>query len=95
MSNVVMASLSLIAFGAGLVSVCLPGGYQQPAYYDGDEDDVGLAQDRQTLAPGIAIAQTAVQLAVLPPFHRDVAQSSSARAHVSSPRLSESRGPPA
>jgi len=95
MSRLVMALLSLLAFGVGLISVCLPDDLRQPAYYDGDEDDVGIAQERQTLASNIAVVQPAVQLAPLLPSRREVVQSSGAGAHVSAPRRSESRAPPA
>jgi hypothetical protein len=90
-----MALLSLIAFGTGLVSVCLPDDFHQAAYYDGDADDVGIAQERQTLASNIAVVQNDVQLAALLPSHREEAQSSKAGAPVSSPRPFESRAPPA
>jgi hypothetical protein len=93
--RLVMALLSVIAFGTGLVSVCLPEDLHHPAYYDGDGDDVGIAQERLTLAYDIAVLQTVVQLAP-PRFSlREVAQSSRVGAHVSTPRSSESRAPPA
>ena len=95
MSRLLVALLSLIAFAAGLVSVCLPDDPHQAAYYDGDEDDVGIAQERQTLASNIAVVQPVVQLAPLPPFHREGVPSPTARADVSAPWRSESRAPPA
>ena len=95
MSRLLVALLSLIAFAAGLVSVCLPDDPHQAAYYDGDEDDVGIAQERQTLASHIAVVQPAVQLAPLRPLHREGVQSPKARADASAPSCSESRAPPA
>jgi hypothetical protein len=93
--RLVMALLIVTAFGTGLVSVCLPEDLHHPAYYDGDGDDVGIAQERQTLASDIAVVQTIVQLAPMRPSLREVAQSSGVGAHVSTPRSSESRAPPA
>jgi hypothetical protein len=80
-----MALLSVIALGTGLVSVCLPEDPHQPAYYDGDGDDVGIAQERQTLVSTIAIVRTAVRLAPLLPSDREVAQSSKLGAQVQMP----------
>lgn len=93
--RLLMGLLSVFVFGTGLVSVCLPEDLHHPAYYDGDGDDVGIAQERQTLACDIAVVQAVVQLAPLRPSLREVAQNSRVGAHVSTPRSSESRAPPA
>ena len=95
MSRLLVALLSLLAFAAGLVSVCLPDDPHQAAYYDGDDDDVGIAQERQTLASHIAVVQPVVQLAPLLPLRREGVQSPKAQADVSAPSCSESRAPPA
>ena len=94
-SRHVMALLSVIAFGAGLVIMCRPEAHDRPAYYDGDGDDVGIAEERQTLTVDTATVQTVVQLAPLFPPHREVAQDSGAGVHGSASRILRSRAPPA
>jgi hypothetical protein len=90
-----MALVSLTGFAVGLVSVCLPDDVRQPAYYDGDEDDVGIPQERQTLVSHIGIVEPGAHRAppLLSPLEilRQVDSSDYA---VAIPR-SESRAPPA
>jgi hypothetical protein len=56
--------LSLLAFGAGLVSPCLPVELGYPGYYDGDEDDFGIVQERFSWAPPGVVAQIAVPVVI-------------------------------
>src|SRR5262245_19653691 len=93
--RIVMALLSLTAFGAGLVSVCLPDDVHSAAYYDGDDDDVGVVQERQTLASHVGIVQPVVHLAPPLLFHREVVQRVNSAGYLVAPRRSESRAPPA
>jgi hypothetical protein len=90
-----MAPLSLTALGAGLVSVCLPDDVHSPAYYDGDDDDVGLVQERQTLALHVGIVQAIAYLASPPRFRREVVERVNSAGYAVAPRRPESRAPPA
>ena len=90
-----MALLSLTAFAVGLTSVCLPDDVDQPAYYDGDEDDVGIVQERQTLVSHVGIVESVAHLA--PPLLFDIGMVHrvDSQGHVVAIRCSESRAPPA
>jgi hypothetical protein len=90
-----MALLSLTAFAVGLVSVCLPDDVHSPAYYDGDEDDVGIAQERQTLAPHVGIGQSVAHIAPPLLFDLEMVHRVDSKGHVVAIRRSESRAPPA
>jgi hypothetical protein len=92
---VVMALLSLTAFAVGLVSVCLPDDARQPAYYDGDEDDVGIVQERQTLASHVGIVQSVAHPAPLLLSRLEVVHRVGPKGYVVAIRHSESRAPPA
>jgi hypothetical protein len=61
--GIVMALLSLTAFAVGLTSVSLSDDLHSPAYYDGDEDDVGIVQERQTLVSHVGIVESVAHLA--------------------------------
>jgi len=95
MLTVLMTLLSVAALGVSLVNVCLPDYAHSPAYYDGDEDDVGIVQERQTLAFHVGILQPLALLA--PPLlsRRDVLHRTDSSGDVLAPRGSDSRSPPA
>ena len=59
------AVLGLLALAAGLISPCLPVEASNPAYYDGDEDDVGIVQARFSWTPDVQVVPVVVPV-VLP-----------------------------
>ena len=93
--GIVMAAISLTSFTMGLASVGLPDAVHSPAYYDGDEDDVGIVQERDPFVSPVGIVPS---IAHLPPptlFPREVVQRSRSRRAAAESRGSESRAPPA
>ena len=58
------AVLSLLALAAGLISPCLPVEAGNPAYYDGDEDDVGIVQGRFSWTPDVQVAPVVVRVVI-------------------------------
>jgi hypothetical protein len=90
-----MALLSLAAFAVGLVSVCLPDDVHSPAYYDGDEDDVGIAQERQTLASHVGLVESVPHVAPPVLFDLEMVHRVDSKGRVVAIRCSESRAPPA
>jgi hypothetical protein len=93
--GIVVALLSLTAFAVGLTSVCLPDDVHQSAYYDGDEDDVGIVPERQTLVSHVGIVESVAHLA--PPLLSPLAilRKIDSSDYVVAIRRSESRAPPA
>ena len=90
-----MALLSLTAFAVGLTSVCLPDAVHQPAYYDGDEDDVGIVQERLTLVSLVGIVEFVAHFAspLLSPL--EILRKIDSSDYTVAIRRSESRAPPA
>ena len=72
LAALVAVVLGLLAFGAGLVSPCLSADPGNPAYYDGDEDDVGIVQERFSWTPVVEVASVApaVSPVAIPPVSR-------------------------
>ena len=93
--RIVMAVIGLTAFTVGLASVCLPDDVQSPAYYDGDEDDVGNVQEGHPFASQLGIVHAVAHVPPPMPFHREAVHRSHSRRALADSRGSESRAPPA
>ena len=93
--GIVMAAITLTAFTVGLASVCLPDDVQFPAYYDGDEDDVGIVQERHPFVSQVGIVHAVAHVPPPMPFHGEVVHRSSPRRVAPESPGSEPRAPPA
>lgn len=90
-----VALLSVLAFGTGLFSLGLPDEPDHWGSYDGDGDDVGIVQERSTVASDVAVVHTVVFLAPLLLSHREATPDSPDTPRVPPPGSLASRGPPA
>lgn len=90
-----MVSLLTLALGTGLLSLRLPNELGGPAYYDGDDDDVGIVQERAIAAPLLAVAVTLVPYVAPHPRNWAVLRESSIPPSVTQPIGLAPRAPPA
>jgi len=74
--------LLALALGTGFLSLCLPNDPGGPAYYDGDDDDVGIVQERAIAAFPLAVAVTLVSYVASHPRHWAVQRKSSGRPSI-------------
>jgi hypothetical protein len=89
-----VAAVSMLAFGTGLLTLCLPDEPGGPAYYDGDDDDAGMVSERVTGVPQLAVVHTLVPSASLAFANRAVPRASSAPPLVFRPADLFQRAPP-
>jgi hypothetical protein len=89
-----VAAVSMLAFGTGLLTLCLPDSPGGPAYYDGDDDDAGMVPERVTGVPHPAVVHTLAPSISLDFASRTVARASSALFPVFRPADLLQRAPP-
>jgi len=78
LTMLLVVAASLLAFGTGLLTLCLPDEPGGPAYYDGDDDDAGMVPERVTGVPQPAVADTLAPFASLDFANRAAPRASSA-----------------
>jgi hypothetical protein len=91
---VLVVAVRMLAFGTGLLTLCLPDEPGGPAYYDGDDDDAGMVPERVTGAAQPAVVDTLAPFGCPDFANRAVPRASSAPPPVFRPADLLQRAPP-